>query len=84
MFKTGYLPNKSFSSCSDTNWPRLATNSVEHGGVLQFEVDVVEPTGLAMAVLAATRCDGGMVPWMAAWLASAAAWPWLMGCGTAN
>ena len=48
---------------------------MEHGGVLQLEVDVVEPTGLAIAVLAATRCDGGIVACIAAWFASAAAWP---------
>lgn len=60
--KTGYLPNRSFSSCSETNCPKLATKRVEQGGVLQLEVEVVEPTGLAIAVLAATRCEGGMVP----------------------
>ena len=74
-----YLPNRSFSSCSDTNCPRLATNSVEHGGVEQFG-DVAEPTGLAKAGLVATKCCGGMVAWMAAWLAKAAAW--LIGWGT--
>lgn len=26
-----YLPKISLSSCSETNWPRLATKSVEHG-----------------------------------------------------
>lgn len=47
-----YLANISLSSCSDTNWPRLATNSVEHGPVLTpipcwEEGD--EPTGEARA-----------------------------------
>lgn len=26
-----YLAKISLSSCSDTNWPKLATNNVEHG-----------------------------------------------------
>ena len=29
--QTTYLLNKSFSSCSDANWPRFATNRVEQG-----------------------------------------------------
>jgi hypothetical protein len=33
-------------------------------------------------VLAATKCEGGIVAWIAAWLAKAAAW--LIGWGTAN
>jgi hypothetical protein len=76
-----YLPNKSLSSCSETNCPKLATNKVEHGGVEQLD-DVADPTGLAKAVLAATKCEGGIVAWIAAWLAKAAAW--LIGWGTAN
>lgn len=28
-----HLANISLSSCSDTNWPRLATNSVEQGAL---------------------------------------------------
>lgn len=59
-----YLPKRSLSSCSETNWPRLATKSVEQGGV--DELEVAEPTGLAKAGLAATRCDGGIVAWIAA------------------
>jgi len=52
-----YLANISFSSCSDTNWPKFATNNVEHGaladiGWLGGWVVPVEPTGLANAGLA--------------------------------
>lgn len=47
-----YLANISFSSCSETNCPRLATNRVEHGAALTpipgwEEGD--EPTGEASA-----------------------------------
>lgn len=28
-----YLAKISLSSCSETNWPRLATNNVEHGAL---------------------------------------------------
>lgn len=47
------LPNISFNSCSETNCPRLATNSVEQGGLLTpipgWDDD--EPTGEAKAGL---------------------------------
>lgn len=51
-----YLANSSFSSCSDTNWPRLATNSVEHGafaarGGFGGCEPPVDPPGLAKAGL---------------------------------
>lgn len=41
----------SLSSCSDTNWPRLATNRVEHGALLtaMFGCDEGDPTGDANA-----------------------------------
>lgn len=38
-----YLLKISFSSCSDTNCPRLATKSVEQGGF--GGCDAAEPTG---------------------------------------
>lgn len=53
-----HLPKRSLSSCSETNWPRLATNSVEQGGVAA--VEEVEPTGDDSAGLA-TRWGGGIV-----------------------
>lgn len=43
-----YLLNISFNSCSETNWPRLATNNVEHGAALMLTVGCdcgVDPTG---------------------------------------
>lgn len=50
-----YLAKISLSSCSDTNWPKLATKRVEHGA---FAANggfgccaPVEPTGLAKAGL---------------------------------
>lgn len=68
-----YLEKTSLSSCSDTNCPKLATNSVEQGAfaanggfdgcVGLFE----EPTGLAKAGLDKKW-------WCAVW-ALAAAWP---------
>lgn len=47
------LLNISFSSCSETNWPKLATNSVEHGALLTPSpgCDDDEPTGDAKAGL---------------------------------
>lgn len=47
-----YLLNISFNSCSETNWPRLATNKVEHGAALMLTVGCdggVDPTGDANA-----------------------------------
>lgn len=49
-----HLANISFSSCSDTNCPKLATNNVEHGALAEIGwlggwVAPVEPTGLANA-----------------------------------
>lgn len=46
-----YLANISFSSCSETNCPKLATNNVEHGALAEIGwlggwVAPVEPTGL--------------------------------------
>lgn len=53
MLNVTYLLNISFSSCSETNWPKLATKSVEQGGLLTpkpgWEDD--EPTGDARAGL---------------------------------
>jgi len=52
-----YLENTSLSSCSDTNCPKLATNSVEHGalaaicGLAGCVALLVEPAGLANAGL---------------------------------
>lgn len=51
-----HLANISFSSCSDTNCPRLATNNVEQGALAEIGwlggwVAPVEPTGLANAGL---------------------------------
>lgn len=51
-----YLANSSFSSCSDTNCPKLATNSVEHGafaarGGFGGCEPPVDPPGLAKAGL---------------------------------
>jgi hypothetical protein len=41
----------SLSSCSDTNWPRLATKSVEQGALLTAMLgwEEEEPTGEASA-----------------------------------
>ena len=46
-----YLLNISLSSCSETNWPKLATNKVEQGALLTaiFGCDDEEPTGDANA-----------------------------------
>ncbi|KAL3278318.1 hypothetical protein HHI36_013649, partial [Cryptolaemus montrouzieri] len=48
-----YLAKISFSSCSDTNWPKLATKSVEQGGLLTPIPgwDDEDPTGEAKAGL---------------------------------
>lgn len=51
-----HLANISLSSCSDTNWPRLATNRVEQGalaarGGFGAGLPPVLPTGLASAGL---------------------------------
>lgn len=45
------LLNMSFSSCSDTNWPRFATKRVEHCALLtaMFGCDEGDPTGDASA-----------------------------------
>lgn len=51
-----HLANISFSSCSDTNCPKFATNNVEHEALAEigwlgaWEAPV-EPTGLANAVM---------------------------------
>lgn len=81
--KADVLPKRSLSSCSETNCPKLATNSVEQGGVPAAAAaeDEVEPTGDASAGLA-TRCGGGMVAWIAAALPASAACD--KGCGTVN
>lgn len=55
---TTHLAKISFNSCSDTNWPKFATKSVEHGALADigwlggWVVPVIEPTGLANAGLA--------------------------------
>lgn len=55
--RPSYLAKISFSSCSDTNWPRLATKSVEqgalaaNGGLGGCEPPADDPTGLARAGL---------------------------------
>lgn len=48
-----HLPNISFNSCSETNWPRFATNNVEQGGLLTPipGCDDDDPTGEASAGL---------------------------------
>lgn len=53
-----HLAKISFSSCSDTNWPRFATNSVEQGALAAngglgggCEPPADDPTGLARAGL---------------------------------
>ncbi len=51
-FFATYLLNISFNSCSETNWPRFATNNVEHGAALMLTVGCdggVDPTGDANA-----------------------------------
>lgn len=68
------------SSCSETNWPKLATKRVEHGGV-PLLVDEADPGLAAMAGLAATKCAGGNWACIAC-IATAAAW--LIGWGTVN
>lgn len=47
------LPKISFSSCSETNWPRFATKSVEHGGLFTPipGCEDEDPTGDAKAGL---------------------------------
>lgn len=47
------LPKTSFNSCSDTNWPKLATNNVEQGGLFTPNPGCEEedPTGEAKAGL---------------------------------
>jgi hypothetical protein len=47
------LANISFNSCSDTNWPRFATKSVEQGGLLTPKpgCEDDDPTGEAKAGL---------------------------------
>lgn len=55
-----YLANSSLSSCSDTNCPKLATNSVEHGafaarGGLGGCEPPVDPPGLACKVKLSTQ-----------------------------
>lgn len=74
--RNSYLAKISFSSCSDTNWPRLATNSVEQGalaasgGLGGWCCEPPEPTGLARVGLGkkwrvpADTCI--VVGWMAA------------------
>jgi hypothetical protein len=46
-----HLLKTSLSSCSDTNWPRLATNRVEQGALFNPTpgCDEDEPTGEASA-----------------------------------
>lgn len=44
------LLKMSFSSCSDTNWPRFATKRVEHCALpAMFGCDEGDPTGDASA-----------------------------------
>ena len=47
------LANISFNSCSDTNWPKFATKSVEQGGLLTPKpgCEDDDPTGEAKAGL---------------------------------
>lgn len=49
--KMSDLLKMSFSSCSDTNWPRFATKRVEHCALLtaMFGCDEGDPTGDASA-----------------------------------
>lgn len=51
MVRISNLLKMSLSSCSDTNWPRFATNKVEQGALLtaMFGWDEGEPTGDASA-----------------------------------
>ena len=74
-----HLPNNSFSSCSEQNAPRLATNSVEHGPLVAqgrpAVASVVAPTGLPSTGL-------GMWWWCGSPAAGAtAAWCAIVSCG---
>lgn len=78
-----YLAKISFSSCSETNWPKLATKSVEHGALAAIGglggcwEPPFEPTGLANAGLGKKWPDAAAAPAddiIDGWCIVAAAW----------
>ena len=70
-----YLPKSSLSSCSETNWPRLATNRVEQGALA--------PPPMAEGVEAPAPAPGAATgePPDAAAAAAAMWWWWWWWCG---